>query len=53
MTLDEIRKNKPEGATHYDDYGNYWKIDYSRQWMYYESNQWFITNHTPSVKPLY
>lgn len=27
MTLDEIRENKPDGATHYDDDLNYYKVD--------------------------
>ena len=25
MTIDEIRANAPEGATHYDDSGDYWR----------------------------
>ena len=26
MTEQEIRDNKPDGATHYDSAGDYWKI---------------------------
>ena len=26
MNIEEIRKNAPEGATHYDKFGGYWKI---------------------------
>ena len=26
MTIDEIRKNAPVGATHYDKSGDYWKV---------------------------
>lgn len=26
MTIEEIRKGAPEGATHYDDSGDYWRV---------------------------
>lgn len=27
MNIDEIKKNAPDGATHYDKSGDYWKIN--------------------------
>lgn len=53
MTLDEIRKNKPEGATHYDKFGNYYKKKAIIYW--YQFDRWVMMTHSPQyeLKPLY
>lgn len=40
MTIEEIRKNAPEGATHYDEQ-DYWKLDDSNWYIWLSScNNW-------------
>lgn len=60
MTLDEIRKNKPDGATHYIDHVGvkYYKLDnlgvihiYNKKSMEYEC-MYLHVNETV-IKPLY
>ena len=37
IALDDIRSKAPEGATHYDDEGNYYKYnEYSLVWFVYK-----------------
>lgn len=60
MTLEEISKNKPEGANAYDEKDNeYFKWDGNR-WEYYdhEKQKWFSAVLDPlyigmNIKPLY
>jgi len=54
MDLNEIRKNAPEGATHYDKFGNYYKVKaINYQWQ----NGWIMMTHSimypvHEIKPL-
>lgn len=59
MTLDEIHKNKPEGATHYSDFYNhitYYKVnDYIDLW---DNVEWTYFDDLENIgiyelKPLY
>lgn len=55
MTIEEIRKNAPDGATHYDDYGGYYKVSFfTYKWMGEWSCDWHILMHEPyfKLKPL-
>lgn len=40
MTIEEIRRNAPEGATHYDDVGIYYKKE--GKFLYMEINDGWI-----------
>lgn len=51
MNIEEIRKNAPEGATHYDEYGGYYMILFFKyKWM----GEWYLLMHNPcfELKPL-
>ena len=62
MTIEEIRKNAPSDATHYDIYGDLWMIDGDKAWFSFKGKgkwnryaftdiQEYINNGT--VKPLF
>lgn len=41
MTPDQIKKNAPEGVTHYDIYGDWWKIEGDKAWFSFKwHNKW-------------
>lgn len=45
MTIEEIRKNAPEGATHYKDYGGvvaYYKIT-PKHSFFWNCNYWAVS----------
>ena len=33
MTTQQIKDNAPDGATHYDEFGNYFKLDSGQMWF--------------------
>lgn len=62
MNIEEIRKNAPKGATHYDIYGDWWKVNgIVAHFMYKNGSKWRgyafddIAKHISKgdVKPLF
>ena len=48
MTLEEIRKNAPKGATHYkidSGYTLYYKDDIYALWLWIKKGEWVITRY--------
>lgn len=50
MTLEEIKRNAPDGATHYDDQGNYYRYNYPHLEVY--AWGWMSVSHSIKIKPL-
>ena len=51
ITLDEIKSKAPDGATHYDNIGEYWKFE-DDKWFTYLSpcDEWKrIINYEPFI----
>ena len=40
MTIEEIRNRAPEGATHYDDSGDYWIIKNNYEAYFTDGSRW-------------
>lgn len=51
MTIEEIRKNAPLEATHYDDNGNYYR--YNGYYLEMYSWGWLAVSHSAEIKPLH
>ena len=41
MTEQEIKDNTPEGATHIDGYGDYWRVSSSDVAHFFMNGKWF------------
>ena len=56
MTLEEIRKNAPEGATHYkidSGYTLYYRDDIYALWLWIKKGEWVITRYRlGDIKPI-
>lgn len=52
MNIDEIRANKPEGATHYDKGGDYWKVVSNKESYFHYENMWvrYAFDHNEDMK---
>ena len=54
MNIEEIRKNKPEGATHYREYTEQYQKLENGKWYLWREGYWELTTRpfTHELKPL-
>lgn len=54
MTIEEIRRNAPEGATHYREFTEQYLMNTQGKWYIFREGYWELTKRpfTHELKPL-